>query len=76
MAERSEAARRDPLERIERALNSLGATIIGSLDELVERGGDDLLRRVRTAQGHLATVERALEGASASGRPNTEEVST
>jgi hypothetical protein len=64
MAEQREATRRDPRERFEVACNAIGSTVIGNLDEVVERGGDDLLRRVRATMGHLATVERALKGAS------------
>jgi hypothetical protein len=65
LAEQREATRRDPIERLERACNSIGAVVIGHADELAtlpeERRGD-LLQRARNARGHLEALERALDG--------------
>ena len=59
-----------PDERLERAWNTIAAVATGHTDVLMALSGDrraDLLRRLRTANGHLVQLEKALMAQAAEG---------
>ena len=68
--QRTPAKKLSPLERIERSMNGIASVVVGHLDQLAMLPGHqrtNLLRRLRSLNGHLAQLEKALMAQAAEG---------